>query len=67
MSVVSGDHSNVCLTGNILQVTDSKGHHLYVKEEAESGKFIFNTEDYDVYEVCFISRVPPSKLNTRLV
>ncbi|XP_071544772.1 transmembrane emp24 domain-containing protein bai [Panulirus ornatus] len=44
-----------------IQVTDSKGHHLYVKEEAESGKFIFNTEDYDVYEVCFISRVPPTQ------
>ncbi|XP_042218401.1 transmembrane emp24 domain-containing protein bai-like isoform X2 [Homarus americanus] len=44
-----------------IQVTDSKGHHLYVKEEAENGKFIFNTEDNDVYEVCFISRVPPTQ------
>lgn len=44
-----------------LQVTDSKGHHLYNKEEAENGKFIFNTEDYDVYEICFNSRVPPSE------
>ncbi|XP_045594139.1 transmembrane emp24 domain-containing protein bai [Procambarus clarkii] len=44
-----------------IQVTDSKGHHLYVKEEAESGKFMFNTEDYDVYEICFISRVPPTQ------
>ncbi|XP_042881647.1 transmembrane emp24 domain-containing protein bai-like [Penaeus japonicus] len=44
-----------------IQVTDSKGHHLYLKEEADSGKFIFNTEDYDVYDVCFISRVPATQ------
>nr|XP_027213318.1 transmembrane emp24 domain-containing protein bai-like isoform X2 [Penaeus vannamei] len=44
-----------------IQVTDSKGHHLYIKEEADSGKFIFNTEDYDVYDVCFISRVPATQ------
>ena len=45
----------------IFQVTDSKGHFLYNKENIESGKFAFNTEAYDVYEVCFISKVPPSK------
>ncbi|XP_076030087.1 transmembrane emp24 domain-containing protein bai [Oratosquilla oratoria] len=44
-----------------LQVTDSKGHVLYSKEDADSGKFAFNTEDYDVFEICFISRVPPTQ------
>ncbi|KAK7085915.1 Transmembrane emp24 domain-containing protein 10 [Halocaridina rubra] len=77
-------HKDVLVTGEFevqdtpgqkvdIQVTDSKGHHLFMKEEADSGKFIFNTEDYDVYEVCFVSRVPPTqrgiqqeiKLNTK--
>lgn len=44
-----------------IEVTDSKGHRLYSKEEADTGKFVFNTEDYDVYEICFISRVPPTQ------
>lgn len=47
------------------KVTDSKGHHLYLREEAEGGKFMFNTDDYDVYEICFSSRVPPSKSRIR--
>lgn len=65
-------HKDVLVTGEFeiqetpgqkvdIQVTDSKGHHLFMKEEADTGKFIFNTEDYDVYEVCFISRVPPTQ------
>ncbi|XP_068205727.1 transmembrane emp24 domain-containing protein bai [Palaemon carinicauda] len=65
-------HKDVLVTGEYdvqetpgqkvdIQVTDSKGHHLYMKEEIDSGKFIFNTEEYDVYEVCFISRVPPTQ------
>lgn len=64
-------HKNVLVSGEYevqeaqgqkvdIQVTDSKGHHLYNKEEADNGKFIFNTEDYDVYEICFVSRVPPT-------
>uniref|UniRef100_A0A2P2HX57 Transmembrane emp24 domain-containing protein bai n=1 Tax=Hirondellea gigas TaxID=1518452 RepID=A0A2P2HX57_9CRUS len=41
-----------------LKVTDSKGHILYSKDDAVAGKFVFNTEDYDVYEICFLSRIP---------
>ena len=37
----------------ILQVTDSKGHILYSKEQAQKGKFAFTTEEYDMFEVCF--------------
>jgi len=65
-------HKNVLVSGEYeiqeapgqkvdIQVTDSKGHHLYMKEEAEGSKFVFNTEDYDVYEICFSSRVPPTQ------
>ncbi|KAK3882714.1 hypothetical protein Pcinc_012920 [Petrolisthes cinctipes] len=65
-------HKNVLVSGEYdiqeapgqkvdIQVTDSKGHHLYLREEAEGGKFMFNTDDYDVYEICFSSRVPPTQ------
>ena len=45
-----------------MQVTDSKGHILYSKDDAETGKFVFNTEDFDVFEICFISNVPQGSL-----
>ena len=38
-----------------LKVTDSKDHILYQKENAESGKFAFTTDDQDLFEVCFTS------------
>ena len=38
-----------------LQVTDSKGHTLFQKDDAAKGKFAFTTEDYDMFEVCFLS------------
>ena len=41
-----------------MQVTDSKGHTLYTREEAEEGKFAFTTDDYDTYEICFMTKVP---------
>lgn len=44
-----------------LRVTDSKGHILYSKDEAENGKFVFNTEDFDVFEICFVSRIPTNQ------
>lgn len=37
------------------QVADSKGHTLFHKEDASKGKFAFTTEDYDMFEVCFVS------------
>ncbi|CAD5119829.1 DgyrCDS8412 [Dimorphilus gyrociliatus] len=40
-----------------LHVTDSKGHTLYSKEEAEKGKFAFTTDDYDLFEVCFETKM----------
>ena len=41
-----------------VQVVDTKSQILFNKEGApEHGKFAFITEDYDVFQVCFISRV----------
>ncbi|XP_067834272.1 transmembrane emp24 domain-containing protein 10-like [Heptranchias perlo] len=42
-------------------VTDSSGHILYSKEEATKGKFAFTTDDYDMFEICFESRLPPDR------
>ncbi|XP_067833381.1 transmembrane emp24 domain-containing protein 10-like, partial [Heptranchias perlo] len=42
-------------------VTDSSGHILYSKEEATKGKFAFTTDDYDMFKICFESRLPPDR------
>ncbi|CAG0886810.1 unnamed protein product [Darwinula stevensoni] len=41
-----------------LQVTDSKGNILVNRDNTHGGKFAFTTDDYDVFEVCFINKVP---------
>ncbi|RZC34134.1 transmembrane emp24 domain-containing protein bai [Asbolus verrucosus] len=41
-------------------VRDSKGHILAQRDDITKGKFSFNTENYDTYEICFISRAPPN-------
>lgn len=40
-------------------VTDTKGHILSQNQGIGKGKFTFVTENYDMFEVCFTSRVPP--------
>lgn len=61
-------HKDVLVTGEYelsdgpgqktnLAVTDSKGHILYSKEDAKKGKFAFTTEEYDMFEVCFESKM----------
>lgn len=61
-------HKDVLVTGDYeisesqgakatLLVTDSKGHVLYNKEDASSGKFAFTTEDYDMFEICVASKM----------
>ena len=40
-----------------LEVTDSKNHILYVKESATKGKFAFTTDEYDVFQVCFETKI----------
>jgi len=41
-----------------LIVKDIKGHILVNNEDKTKGKFAFTTDDYEVYEICFISKVP---------
>ncbi len=36
-----------------MQVTDSKNHILFKKEDATKGKFAFTTENYDTFDICF--------------
>ena len=44
-----------------IKVKDIKGHILVNNEDKTKGKFAFTTDDYEVYEICFISKVPSSK------
>ncbi|XP_043274187.1 transmembrane emp24 domain-containing protein bai isoform X2 [Venturia canescens] len=49
-------------------VTDSKGHILAQKDDIpprKSLKFSFVTETYDVFEICFVSRVPANQRGVR--
>ncbi len=48
-----------------LMVVDTKGQHFVNRENTDKGKFAFTTDDYDVFEVCFISRVPPNRRGQR--
>lgn len=42
-------------------VRDSKGHILSTKEQITRGKFTFSSENFETYEICFVSKVPPRK------
>ena len=42
---------------SFYQVADSRGHTLFRKEDASKGKFAFTTEDYELFEVCFLTTV----------
>lgn len=43
-----------------LVIKDSKGHLLFNREAISKGTFAFSTEDYEIFEVCFISRAAPA-------
>ncbi|CAG5133733.1 unnamed protein product [Candidula unifasciata] len=59
-------HKDVLVTGEYevqdngqrvdLTVTDLRSHTLYSKENAIKGRFAFTTDEYDQYEICFISK-----------
>ncbi|XP_071963641.1 transmembrane emp24 domain-containing protein 10-like [Antedon mediterranea] len=57
--LVTGDYKLSDAPGHktLLHVGDSKGHTLYSKEDAQEGKFAFTTDDYDMFEVCFETKV----------
>ena len=46
---------------------DIKGHTLVSHEDKSKGKFAFTTDDYEVYEICVISKVPPSKFTNKIL
>ena len=48
-----------------LMVVDTKGQHFVNRENTDKGKFAFTTDDYDVFEICFLSRVPPTRRGAR--
>jgi len=58
--LVSGDYEVSEVPGQVvdLHVIDSKGGSLAKKDHAEKGRFTFTTDEYEVYEICFSSKVP---------
>ena len=48
------------------EVKDTKQHILSKKDDISRGKFSFTSELFDVYELCFISKVPHSKSKNTL-
>jgi len=60
--LVTGDYDANQIPNQVvdLMVIDTKGQHFVNRENTDTGKFAFTTDDYDVYEICFLSRVPPN-------
>jgi len=58
--LVSGDYEITEVVGQTvdLHVVDSKAGILWKKDRAEKGRFTFTTDEYEVYEICFTSKVP---------
>lgn len=61
--MVTGEYEVTVLPGfpTHLQVKDTRGHILYNKEDAATGKFAFTTEDFDIFDVCFETKADPSQ------
>uniref|UniRef100_A0A6M2DXE7 Putative emp24/gp25l/p24 family of membrane trafficking n=1 Tax=Xenopsylla cheopis TaxID=163159 RepID=A0A6M2DXE7_XENCH len=61
--LVTGDYEVSEAPGQKVDyvVRESKGHILSQKDDITKGKFSFVTETYDMFEICFISRVPPNQ------
>ena len=49
----------------MVDITDTKGQHFVNRESTDKGKFAFTTDDYDVFEICFNSRVPSNMRGAR--
>jgi p24 family protein delta-1 len=45
------------------EVRDTKQHILSKKDDISRGKFSFTSEVFDVFELCFISKVPASEFS----
>ena len=57
--LVKGDFELTEIAGHHtkMEVVDSKNHILYNKDEAVRGKFAFTTDEYDVFQICFETKV----------
>lgn len=57
--LVKGDYELTEILGHNtkMEVLDSKGHILYNKDVAVKGKFAFTTDEYDVFQICFETKV----------
>ncbi|XP_074662151.1 transmembrane emp24 domain-containing protein 10-like [Tubulanus polymorphus] len=57
--LVSGDYEFQEMPGQkgSIHITDSKSHTLFKKEDASKGKFAFTTEEYDMFQVCFETKM----------
>jgi len=58
--LVTGEYEVNEIPGQLvdMMVTDAKGQHYVNRESADKGKFAFTADVDDVFEICFISRVP---------
>ena len=58
--MVTGDYDITVLPGlpTHLEVKDTKGHTLYNKEDATKGRFAFTTEEFDIFDICFETKLP---------
>ncbi|CAF3517334.1 unnamed protein product [Rotaria sp. Silwood1] len=58
-TLVTGDYDITDRPGlpTHLEVKDTKGHILYNKEDAIKGKFAFTTEEFDIFDVCFETKL----------
>jgi hypothetical protein len=61
--LVKGEYELSAVAGHEtrLDVTDSRGHILYKKENAAKGKFAFTTDEYDVFQICFETKIVARK------
>lgn len=65
--LIMGDYEVTSIPGQRVDyiIKDSQGHILSQKEDVTRGKFSFSSENFESYEVCFISRVSPRKESIR--
>jgi len=46
-----------------IEITDSRNHRVYMKDDATKGKFAFTSDDYDVFSICFTSKANPDQVH----
>jgi len=70
-------HKNVVVTGEYefseapgqkadVHVPDTRGHTLYKREDFTDlrGKFAFTADEYDIFEICFLTKLPQGMRST---